>query len=467
MDVKTVLKRRDNSIMALTIINIAVVFFLTLLFFTEFGAGTKIDRGLLTYEVYLLPLAIVVQFLVITRFFGVILLLIFYRGGKSLSNSDPHEKIGKYTMKEIQEMVDEQCEKMGVTSVKRVFIIKSQTSNAMTMDVILFEPFRFSVVVLYENLLHVMDRSELETIIGHEIGHVKNRDSWYLGLVGNPTLMMVFILFILIQSMGIYGFHSSFVLIILGSMLLFYLALRPFVKRLIRYCEYYADYTTAMTNGLIPTTNALIKIGQRRDTQLAIQYELQKRFRLDLKTQFSSKFKRRLNEELEDVVDPDEAIEVTRKVVSKFGGEEKQVVKKKHGNNQIFKFKIIDWREYDNHIRDYSLDIEELEPLIRDLKETPHARLFEHASTDSFFALFQTHPRIRDRIIFLWDTLSDKAVKAKEIPVLDLREGKGDFIEIRYICPICQKQFVVRKATSETIVADCPGCGIPGEIEGR
>jgi len=60
-----------------------------------------------------------------------------------------------------------------------IFIVPARTLNAYTFG--LSSP---KAIVLYESLFKVMDRDELQFIIGHEMGHVVLGHTWLNSLVG-------------------------------------------------------------------------------------------------------------------------------------------------------------------------------------------------------------------------------------------------------------------------------------------
>ncbi|WP_455392099.1 M48 family metallopeptidase [[Eubacterium] cellulosolvens] len=467
-NIETVIFKRNSTVELLIAINVITVLILTFLFLILFGIDFRVQHFLFSYRLVLLPIIIVVQFIIFQRIFIVLVLGFFALTGKRVSKEKPEEKFGKYTAAEILEIVSEQCKKMGVTSVKRVYVMESSVSNALTTDIFLFKPFRYSVLVLFSNVFEIMNREELSAIIGHEVAHVRNYDSWFLGLVGNPTLMMLFVLIILLESVPVWSFYPEVILTIFTVLIIFYILLRPVVKRMLRYCEYFADYTSAKVNGLIPMTNSLVKLGQRAETLVAFQQEFQRRFRLDGKVPDKSKFFERLREDLKSVIDPDEAIKVARRLVKEFGGDERTYVKPAPKGSVFFKPIVIDWREYDKHIRNYSLDYVELDQFVAALKDSPQARLFEHASPNRFVALFQTHPRFRDRIVFLWDTQKDKhELITYDVPVFSAMKDIEEYIDKKFICPICQTQFNLKKDPKASAEVKCPWCGIPGEIQAR
>ena len=91
-----------------------------------------------------------------------------------------------------------------------VFIVPSRTLNAYTFG--MSSP---KAIVLYSSLFQLMDRDELQFIIGHEMGHVRLGHTWLNTLVG-----------------GMSGIPSS-----IGAVLLMEVAFRWWNRA----CEYSAD----------------------------------------------------------------------------------------------------------------------------------------------------------------------------------------------------------------------------------
>jgi Zn-dependent protease with chaperone function len=463
-DIQTVIRNRNKMLNLLIAINIITVTILTILFLGIFGFGFRVRHFIFSYRLVFLPLIIVFQFLFFQRFIIFLWVGILNVKEKKVTRQDPDKRFGKYTAADILDIVDDQCRKMNVTSVKAVYVTESKLANLMTTDVILFKPFRYSVIIIFSNSLDILNRSELTAVIGHEVAHVKNYDSWHLGLVGSPTQIMAWAVFLLILSIPFGSTNTYFILYILLILLLFYFILRIAVNRMVQYCEYLADYTSAKVNGIIPVVNGLIKLGQRWDTIVAFQHEFQRRFRLDKEIKYSTDFNKKLAKELENVVDPDEAIKVAKRMVEEYGGEE--IPKPPQAQEfEFYKPKIIDWRKYDNHIRDYSLDCIELDQLVHDLKNTPHAQLFKYASSSNLVNLFKNHPEFRSRIIFLWDTQKEHYEEIiHDVPILEAVQDIEGLVDKNLICPVCQSKFrfkIDKKGTDEVC---CPGCNLPAKI---
>ena len=88
------------------------------------------------------------------------------------------KQVNRQEMPGLSTVIDEAVRRLQVEPVQ-VFLIPSRTLNAYTFG--LTSP---KAVVLYESLFQVMDRDELQFIIGHELGHVKLGHTWLNSLVG-------------------------------------------------------------------------------------------------------------------------------------------------------------------------------------------------------------------------------------------------------------------------------------------
>lgn len=96
---------------------------------------------------------------------------------------------------ELAVIITECAERLQVEPVQ-VFVVPNRVLNAYTFG--LSSP---KAIVLYEPLFHVMDRDELQFIIGHEMGHVCLGHTWLNSLVGGmagiPTTASAALLLVL------------------------------------------------------------------------------------------------------------------------------------------------------------------------------------------------------------------------------------------------------------------------------
>ncbi|MHA2425888.1 MAG: M48 family metallopeptidase, partial [Candidatus Thorarchaeota archaeon] len=58
-------------------------------------------------------------------------------------------------------------------SLKRIYVMQSPLPNAFTFSL----PFIGAVLVIFSNLMDLLDEQEVQAIIAHEVGHIKNKDS--------------------------------------------------------------------------------------------------------------------------------------------------------------------------------------------------------------------------------------------------------------------------------------------------
>ncbi len=88
------------------------------------------------------------------------------------------QKVNRQSMTGLSGVIDEASRRLNVEPVE-VFLGPSRVLNAYTFG--LTSP---KAVVLYESLFQVMDRDEIQFIVGHELGHVKLGHTWLNSLVG-------------------------------------------------------------------------------------------------------------------------------------------------------------------------------------------------------------------------------------------------------------------------------------------
>ncbi|HDD59935.1 MAG: hypothetical protein DRN35_06230 [Thermoplasmata archaeon] len=443
----------------LLLLNTFLVLAIILIFMWSFSPGVTERLFVISYPVYLFPVVLITEFAILSRVLsGPVMFLLLSWKGRRVDPSKPEEVFGKYRSAEILEMVRELEKKMDVGYVRHVFVYEGNMSNAMTTDIILLKPYRSSMIVLTSSLVETLNRDELMAALGHEMAHLKRNDVFYNNAVIGPSLMLIWIILILIQNLPE---HLNAEPVIASLLVLLPLSVitRPIAKSMARYSEYAADFLSAEANGLLPMANALIKIGQRDDTILGIYYTLQKRYRLDAGVLSGGEFRKELEESLKGVIDPDKAEEITRELVRNYGGSER----KRRGELPLLKPKILDWREFDSHIKDYSLDYVELGQLVEALKRGPHLRLFRHVSSSYTFSVFGSHPRFKERIIFLWDAFS-KNEEERIYTVMVSRSAAPSPSSDVYVCPFCQVKFRLVPTADGPDEVVCPNCGLKGEV---
>ncbi len=98
--------------------------------------------------------------------------------GKHQSLRAEGQQVTPQSMPELMPMVNENSARLQVEPVN-IFIVRSNQLNAYTFG--MDSP---KDIVLYSALFKIMDRDEIQFVLGHEMGHVKLGHTWLNSLVG-------------------------------------------------------------------------------------------------------------------------------------------------------------------------------------------------------------------------------------------------------------------------------------------
>ena len=162
--------------------------------------------------------------------------------------------------------------KKSEVSVKKIFLMASPLPNAYTFSL----PFIGSVVVVHSNTLDVLNEEEMQAIIAHELGHIKNRDSIVTIFTRMPSFF-IDIIYLYVYVRLILALANSLVAVdlysaaIRGIVLVAFFVLsrvltlvfQYFMKKASRTAELMSDYHAASVLGHEATINGLIRLGQR------------------------------------------------------------------------------------------------------------------------------------------------------------------------------------------------------------
>ncbi len=213
------------------------------------------------------PFGVVLAFLL----WVVLTLVSYFMGDRIVLAISGATKISRTDHPVLFNVVEEMCIASGTSTIPDVYIIDDPAPNAFATG---RDPEHASVAVT-SGLLNLLTRDELQGVIAHEIGHVRNRDILYMMMV---TIMMGTIVLLGdgARRMMFYGSRSRTssrrndgglqVILLVAAILLIILA--PIIARFIylaisRRREYLADASGAQYSrypeGL---ANALEKIGQ-------------------------------------------------------------------------------------------------------------------------------------------------------------------------------------------------------------
>lgn len=195
------------------------------------------------------PLGLVLAFII----WVVLTLVSYFSGDKIILRISGAQKITKADHPVLFNIVEEMCIASGTSTLPEVYIIDDPAPNAFATG---RDPEHSSVAVT-SGLLNLLTRDELQGVIAHEIGHIRNRDILYMMMV---TIMMgtIVILGDASRRMMFYGSRSRTssrrndgglqVILLVAAILLIILA--PIIARFIylaisRRREYLADASGA------------------------------------------------------------------------------------------------------------------------------------------------------------------------------------------------------------------------------
>ncbi|MGY5857985.1 MAG: M48 family metalloprotease [Candidatus Thorarchaeota archaeon] len=163
--------------------------------------------------------------------------------------------------------------KKSEVSVKKIFLMASPLPNAYTFSL----PFIGSVVVVHSNTLDVLNKEEMQAIIAHELGHIKNRDSLVTIFTRMPSffidLIYLYVYVRLILAIAdsllvngdLYSAGIRVVVLVAFFILSRVLTLvsQYFMKKASRSAELMSDFHAASVLGHEATINGLVRLGQR------------------------------------------------------------------------------------------------------------------------------------------------------------------------------------------------------------
>lgn len=293
------------------------------------------------------------------------------------------QKLGRYSLSEVRSWIEEICRELKVAKPVELLVYESKWANAFASQESWFGLLMQNRIGLLTNVFHILDAGELKAVIAHEIGHHKHRPR--VGL--------------------------------LVQLLIPAISDRPAYRQCL---EYLSDWCAAKVVGVAPAANALIKIYHRgyliHEISKGLGY-VQKEFKIGLAG--AAEF-----QEIADAVIPHRlaAGETLDKYMAQiidryfekrsqsFKGVGKSYVGKfrKENSSQLewalaeSRHKFIDWRIFDDRIKDNTLDELELENLYLHLKKNQDAELFpNYAKKNKTAVKWLSHPPLPERLIFI------------------------------------------------------------------
>jgi len=352
-------------------------------------------------------------------------------------NADaPWEK--RYSRDNIVKWTLDLAKKSGV-SVKKIFLMVSPLPNAYTFSL----PLLGSVVVVYSNTLDVLNEEEMQAIIAHELGHIKNRDSIVMIFTRMPSFFIdliylyVYVRLILAISNSLLIQGDLYTAAIRGIVLVaFFLLSRAltlvsqfFMKKASRDAELMSDYHAASVLGHDATINGLIRLGQRVQAITVLIDEI--RWLESLNPErvgpiSNAELMRMITQYPLDGIDEQNARAVAPWVflstrlkhmrdVYGIDLNDEQVktavepaidplLKKRNDAKPVSKVtketQVVDWRKVD-YDKDRRLSSQEITDLLKLLRTQPTKMLFDREVGVNLMAM--DHPDFRRRVLFIAD----------------------------------------------------------------
>jgi Zn-dependent protease with chaperone function len=329
--------------------------------------------------------------------------------------------------------------KKSEVSVKRIFLMASPLPNAFTLSL----PLIGTIVVVHSNTLDVLNEEEMQAIIAHELGHIKNKDSIVTLLTRMPSFFIdiiylyIYVRLILAIADSLLVDADLFTTAVRAFVLLAFfivsrlltLLSRFFMQRASRAAELMSDYHAASVLGSETTINALIRLGQRVEAITVLVDEI--RWLESLNPErvapiSNTELIRMITQYPLDGIDEQNAREVApwvflstklKHLREVYGVQlnDEQVKKAvepaiqpllKVRNENIPKSakskesKVVDWRVVD-HDGDRRLSNEEITELLKLLRSQPTKMLFDREVGVNMLIL--DHPDFRRRVLFIAD----------------------------------------------------------------
>ncbi|TFG30550.1 hypothetical protein EU527_14330 [Candidatus Thorarchaeota archaeon] len=180
----------------------------------------------------------------------------------------------KYSRDDVVKWTQDLANKSGV-SVNKIYLMASPLPNAYTFSL----PLLGSIVVVHSNVLDVLNKDEIQAIIAHELGHIKNNDSFVTILTRMPGFFIDIIYLYIYVRLILAIANSLFIdgdlfaagvraLVLIGFFLLsrvLTIVSRLFMQKAARSAELMSDYHAASVLGHEVAINGLIRLGQRAE----------------------------------------------------------------------------------------------------------------------------------------------------------------------------------------------------------
>ena len=230
----------------------------------------KSDRGLETRMIltmfllavlYLAFLAVLYYlgagFLTMLAFMGAFMFIQYYYSDKLVLRSMNAKIVSENESPELHQMIDRLCAIADLPKPK-IAIVDISVPNAFATG----RNQKNSVVAVTTGLMKVLSPAELEAVVGHELTHIKNRDSMILTIASFlSSLASMIVQYAFFFGRGNRDRDSGGIIVIWVVSVLVYAVSYILIRMLSRYREFAADRGAAIITGQPSNlASALIKI---------------------------------------------------------------------------------------------------------------------------------------------------------------------------------------------------------------
>lgn len=320
----------------------------------------------------------------------------------------PHRPHGSLTPKSVSNLIRTVGERLGVKERPNVYIAVDKQANAWSANSMCFNFIpRYNAVFLNSYLFHALSVREQQAILVHELAHFYR----YIGPLGRNVWLGV--VMAIAASITVLSWDPDLTNPV-GALLVLWWAPLPFQWAFNMLAstgrhdlEYACDAVAAEVVGPEAMVNALLKIGDRAEVYELVEQEMERHLEKNPKARIEKVTKILLDRIPEKPVDLAEAKRVLRvRPLPDSGGDRDKNMKllREVRKNQKLRrsLKVMPWSRFDTIRRDGHLNRAELSRYVRSLASEKNTATHEVAAEHPGQEHLQTHPSMRNRIVYLY-----------------------------------------------------------------
>lgn len=329
-------------------------------------------------------------------------------GGKSYPFEKASRPHGSLTPKSVSGLVESVGKRFGSKERPNVYIAVDKQANALSANSMLFNFIpRYNAVYLNSYLFQALSAKEQQAILVHELVHFYR----YIGPLGRNAWLGVFMA--IAASITVLSWDQDLTNPV-GALMVVWWAPLPFqwafniLASTDRHdLEYACDAVAAEVVGAEAMANALLKIGDRTEVYELIEQEMERHLERNPRAEIGKITKMlldRIPEKPVDLEDAKRALQVKPLLDSDGSIKENkkllEVIRKNHKLRRSLK--VMPWSRFDTIHRDGQLNRTELSRYVRSLTSDQNSATHEVAAEHPGQEYLQTHPSMRNRIIYLY-----------------------------------------------------------------